>query len=147
MTDIASFSARLDLDEAAVRRVLESESSAAGRSMPWYVLLLLGLGAWITALIMIVFVAVFLDFVVGLDEPGLAKDAEVVRDRRLGEIEGRVQVADAGRARRREPVNDRNACRVSERLEDGGQTLGCTARQRRRVNGTADRLKDGQRLH
>jgi hypothetical protein len=69
MTDIASFSARLDLDEATVRRVLESESSAAGRSMPWYVLLLLGLGAWITALIMIVFVAVFLDFVVGLDEP------------------------------------------------------------------------------
>jgi len=75
MTDIASFSARLDLDEATVRRVLESESSAAGRSMPWYVLLLLGLGAWITALIMIVFVAVFLDFVVGLDEPGLASAA------------------------------------------------------------------------
>ena len=75
MTDIASFSARLDLDEAVVRRMLESESSAAGRSMPWYVLLLLGLGAWITALIMIVFVAVFLDFVVGLDEPGLGSAA------------------------------------------------------------------------
>jgi uncharacterized membrane protein len=75
MMDIASFSARLDLDEATVRRVLESESSAAGRSMPWYVLLLLGLGAWITALIMIVFVAVFLDFVVGLDEPGLGSAA------------------------------------------------------------------------
>jgi uncharacterized membrane protein len=75
MTDIAPFAARLDLDEAAVRRVLESESSAVGRSMPWYVLLLLGLGAWITALIMIVFVAVFLDFVVGLDEPGLGSAA------------------------------------------------------------------------
>ena len=75
MTDIASFSARLNLDEAVVRRVLESESSAAGRSMPWYVLLLLGLGAWITALIMIVFVAVFLDFVVGFDEPGLGSAA------------------------------------------------------------------------
>jgi uncharacterized membrane protein len=72
MTDIASFCARLALDEAAVRRVLESENSAAGRPTPWYVLLLLGLGAWITALIMIVFVAVLLNVAFDLDEPGLA---------------------------------------------------------------------------
>lgn len=75
MTDIASFCTRLDLDEAAVRRVLESESSAAGRSTPWYVLLLLGLGAWITALIMIVFVAVLLHFAFEFDEPGLGSAA------------------------------------------------------------------------
>ena len=65
MTDIASFCAGLDLDEAAVRRMLESERSADRGRAPWYVLVLLGLGAWITALIMIVFVAVFLHFAFG----------------------------------------------------------------------------------
>ena len=46
MTDVASFCTKLNLDEAAVRRVLESETSAATAATPWYVLLLLGLGAW-----------------------------------------------------------------------------------------------------
>jgi uncharacterized membrane protein len=71
MTDIASFCASLKLDEPAVRRVLELENSAAGRQAPWYVLLLLGLGAWITALIMIIFVAVLLNVAFDVDEPGL----------------------------------------------------------------------------
>ncbi len=71
MTDISSFCASLKLDEPAVRRVLESETSAAGRQTPWYVLLLLGLGAWITALIMIVFVAVLLNVAFDVDKPGL----------------------------------------------------------------------------
>jgi uncharacterized membrane protein len=75
MTDIASFCTSLNLDEAAVRRVLESESGAASRRAPWYVLLLLGLGAWITALIMIVFVAVFLHFAFDIDEPDLGSAA------------------------------------------------------------------------
>ncbi len=75
MTDIASFCTSLNLDEAAVRRVLESESGAASRPAPWYVLLLLGLGAWITALIMIAFVAVFLHFAFAFDEPGVASAA------------------------------------------------------------------------
>lgn len=75
MTDVAPFCTKLNLDEAAVRRVLDSETSAASAATPWYVLLLLGLGAWITALIMIVFVAVFLDFAVGFDEPGLGSAA------------------------------------------------------------------------
>jgi len=75
MTDIASFCTTLNLDEAAVRRVLESESGADSRPAPWYVLLLLGLGAWITALIMIAFVAVFLHFAFDFDEPGLGSAA------------------------------------------------------------------------
>jgi uncharacterized membrane protein len=75
MTDIASFCTSLNLDEAAVRRVLESESGAASSRAPWYVLLLLGLGAWITALIMIVFVAVFLHFAFDFDEPDLGSAA------------------------------------------------------------------------
>jgi hypothetical protein len=71
MTDLSSFCAALSLDEAAAGRVLESERSEGGRTTPWYVLLLLGLGAWMTALIMIVFVAVLLHFAFDLDEPGL----------------------------------------------------------------------------
>jgi len=71
MTDLVSFCATLKLDEAAVRRLLESDAGAAVRPPPWYVLLLLGLGAWITALIMIAFVAVFLGFALNVDEPGL----------------------------------------------------------------------------
>ena len=71
MTDIAAFCASLKLDEPAVRRVLEPGNSAGGRQTPWYVLLLLGLGAWITALIMIVFVAVLLNVAFDVDEPGL----------------------------------------------------------------------------
>jgi uncharacterized membrane protein len=71
MTDIATFCASLKLDEPAVRRVLEPGNSAGGRQTPWYVLLLLGLGAWITALIMIVFVAVLLNAAFDVDEPGL----------------------------------------------------------------------------
>jgi len=74
MTDVASFCTRLNLDEAAVRRVLDSER-AAGGSAPWYVQALLGLGAWITAAIMIVFVAVFLDFILDVNEPGLGSAA------------------------------------------------------------------------
>jgi uncharacterized membrane protein len=75
MTDMPSFCAALNLDEPAVRRVLESESDTAGKQAPWYVLLLLGLGAWITALIMIVFVAVLLNVAFDFDEPGLGSAA------------------------------------------------------------------------
>jgi uncharacterized membrane protein len=75
MTDIASFCADLKLDEPAVRRVLDSGDDAARKQAPWYVLLLLGLGAWITALIMIVFVAVLLNLIFDLDEPGLGSAA------------------------------------------------------------------------
>jgi uncharacterized membrane protein len=71
MTDVASFCTGLNLDEAAVRRVLESEDGTAGRQAPWYVLLLLGFGAWITALIMVVFVAILLNVAFDVDEPGL----------------------------------------------------------------------------
>jgi len=74
MTDIGTLCTRLNLDDAAVRRVLDSER-AAGRSAPWYVQALLGLGAWITAAIMIVFIAVFLDFALDVNEPGLGSAA------------------------------------------------------------------------
>jgi uncharacterized membrane protein len=71
MTDLASFCATLNLDEAAVRRLLETEAGATVMPPPWYVLLLLGVGAWITAVLMIAFVAVFLGLALNVDEPGL----------------------------------------------------------------------------
>src|SRR5262245_3382974 len=75
MAALASFCADPKHDEPAVRRVLDAESDAADKQAPWYVLLLLGLGAWITALIMIVFVAVLLNVAFDLDEPGLGSAA------------------------------------------------------------------------
>jgi Domain of unknown function (DUF4401) len=75
MTDIATLCAQVGLDEAAVRRVLESERGAADAVEPWYVLLLLGLGAWITALIMVVFVAVLLNVAFDVEKPNLASAA------------------------------------------------------------------------
>jgi len=75
MTDIASLSAQLGLDEAAVRHALESERAAADAATPWYVLLLLGLGAWITALIMVVFVALLLNVAFDIEEPDIASAA------------------------------------------------------------------------
>lgn len=71
MTDVGAFSAALGLNEATVRRTLESEGSAAADAAPWYVQLLLGIGAWITALIMIAFVAVLLGLMLDVDEPNL----------------------------------------------------------------------------
>src|SRR5262249_50053441 len=75
MTDVASLCAQLGLDEAVVRRALESERGAADAATPWYVLLLLGLGAWITALIMVVFVAVLLNVAFDVQEPNLGSAA------------------------------------------------------------------------
>ena len=57
----------------------------------------------------------------GLDEACLAQEPEVVRDRRLGEGERLGEVADAARLAGREPVHDRDAGRVGERLEDARQ--------------------------
>lgn len=75
MTDLASFCSRLNIDEADARATLESEAEAARRPLPWYLQLILGIGAWIMALLMIVFVALFLNLVFDLDEPDLGTAA------------------------------------------------------------------------
>lgn len=74
MTDLATFCAGLGVDEQAARAALESEAGAAQRA-PWYVQAILGLGAWISALLMIVFVALLLNLVFGVDEPDLVTAA------------------------------------------------------------------------
>ena len=52
-----------------------------------------------------------------LDEPGLAQHFQVVRDRRLGQAERADEVADADLVRAGQPVDDRHAARVGQRLE------------------------------
>lgn len=70
MIDLATFCTRLGIGETAARTALEAEAAGPPRP-PWYVQAILGLGAWISALLMIVFVAFFLNLAVGLDEPNL----------------------------------------------------------------------------
>jgi len=72
-----------------------------------------------------------------LHEPGLAQQLQVVRDRRLGEVEGGVQVADAALARG-EPVDDRDPRRVGERLEARRQALGIGGIERLRRRAAAE---------
>lgn len=69
MTTLGVLCARVGLDAAAARQAL---SSTSGHETPWYVQVILGLGAWLTALAVIAFVAAFMHFVLGVDEPGAA---------------------------------------------------------------------------
>ncbi len=69
MTDLATFCSALGLDDAAARRVIDDD--ACERPMPLYAQIILGGGAWITALAMIVFVIAFCALVLDVDEPGL----------------------------------------------------------------------------
>ncbi len=77
-----------------------------------------------------------------LDEASLAQQAQVVRDRRLRELERGRQVADADLRRRREPVDDRDAGRIREGLEDERELLGGVRRHHRRLRPAADRLEN-----
>src|SRR5262245_54951730 len=57
-----------------------------------------------------------------LDQPGLPKDFEMVRDRRLREAE-RVELADAGVALARQTIDDRQTRRIGERFEPRREVL------------------------
>lgn len=74
MTDLATFCGRLGVDEAAARAALDSEAAGVQRP-PWYVQAILGFGAWISALLMIVFVALLLNLAFGVDDPNLVTAA------------------------------------------------------------------------
>ncbi|MGE0117068.1 MAG: DUF4401 domain-containing protein [Dongiaceae bacterium] len=75
MTDLAAFCSALGVDETTARQALAAETDAGRRSTPWYVQIILGGGAWITALIMIGFVAALLNLLFGFDEPDLLSAA------------------------------------------------------------------------
>ena len=65
-----------------------------------------------------------------IDQPGLAEDFQVVGDRRLSETEG-LKLADAGLAAARKSIDDREACRIGERLEAGREILELLGPKRR----------------
>src|SRR4051794_9638088 len=56
-----------------------------------------------------------------VDEPGFAEDPEMVGDGRLREPELVDEYADADFRRAREPVDDRDARGIGERLEPRGE--------------------------
>ncbi len=55
MTSLAAFCARTGIDEAAARQALATRA-AAHDDAPWYMQLVLGIGAWITAIAALFFV-------------------------------------------------------------------------------------------
>lgn len=71
MTDLATFCQTFGLDQPAAERALAGEHDPARRTMPWYVQLILGLGAWITALAIVAFGLAFMALVLDMEEPKL----------------------------------------------------------------------------
>lgn len=69
MTELAAFCARTGIDEAAARAAL---AARVRDDAPWYMQLVLGLGAWITAIAALFFAAVVMDLVFDIDQPDLA---------------------------------------------------------------------------
>lgn len=70
MTQLAAFCARTGIDEAAARQALGAR--ATHESTPWYMHVVLGIGAWISAIAALFFAGVVMDLVFDIDEPNLA---------------------------------------------------------------------------
>lgn len=70
MTLLATFCASTGIDEAAARQVLSARD--AHDDTPWYMQVVLGIGAWFTAIVALFFVGVVMDLVFEIDEPNLA---------------------------------------------------------------------------
>jgi hypothetical protein len=66
VTELSVFCARTGIDEAAARMTLEVR---ARDNAPWYMQLVLGIGAWVTAIAALFFVGVVMDLVFDIDEP------------------------------------------------------------------------------
>jgi hypothetical protein len=71
MTDLASFCQTFGIDQAGAECTLAGTRDPARRPMPWYVQLILGLGAWITALAIVAFGLAFMALVLDMEEPKL----------------------------------------------------------------------------
>lgn len=69
MTQLSTLCTRIGLDEAAARQALNVRG--ARDDAPWYMQVVLGIGAWITAIAALFFVGVLMDLVFGIDEPNL----------------------------------------------------------------------------
>ena len=70
MTQLAAFCARTGIDEAAALQALSAR--AVHEDAPWYMQVVLGIGAWITTIVALFFAGVVMDKVFDIDEPNLA---------------------------------------------------------------------------
>ena len=67
MAELSKLCAELGLDSAAAQQALAVATANPGQRPPVYVQVLLGIGAWITAVLMVAFVLLLLDMVIGVD--------------------------------------------------------------------------------
>jgi hypothetical protein len=75
MTDLPQLCAALGINEAAARQVIDSDGETAAHTPPWYVQIILGIGAWITGIAIVVFVGAVLFLGLDYDEPDLGTAA------------------------------------------------------------------------
>lgn len=69
MTQLAAFCARTGIDEAAARQALGAR--AAHEDAPWYMQVVLGIGAWITTIAALFFIGLLLHLVFEIEEPNV----------------------------------------------------------------------------
>jgi hypothetical protein len=70
MTQLPALCARIGIDETAAGQALAARG--ARDDAPWYMQVVLGIGAWITTIAALFFVGVVMDLVFEIDEPNLA---------------------------------------------------------------------------
>ncbi len=71
MADVRSICAEFGLDEDAARQALAAGETAAGGGNPWYVQGILGIGAWISGLVIIAFGVILMGAFLDIDDPGI----------------------------------------------------------------------------
>ena len=72
MMQLDRLCADLSIDPAAAKAVLEKAGAASEDDHPWYVQLMLAIGSWVTALLLIAFCGFFINLVLGLDGDSFA---------------------------------------------------------------------------
>ena len=62
MVDLARFCADFDIDLREAQQVLNSSTGVADSALPWYVQVIVGLSAWVTAIVTVLFGGTILEF-------------------------------------------------------------------------------------
>src|SRR5262245_44281020 len=75
MTDLPHLCTTLAIDQVAARQILDRDGEVAAHTPPWYVQIILGIGAWITGIAIVVFVGAVLFLGLDYDEPDLGTAA------------------------------------------------------------------------
>ncbi|MGB5261268.1 MAG: DUF4401 domain-containing protein [Gammaproteobacteria bacterium] len=71
MVDLTRFCADFGIDPYQAQQVLDSSTGEADRALPWYVQIIVGVSAWVTAIVTVLFGVALLDFlgIVDLEQP------------------------------------------------------------------------------